>query len=400
MGPYREKEGSYYTIKEIWSPVYLAPPKLDNTFRGSIAVENRYSFANLAQCKFTWQLRQFPRPDDKQAGFQVLAECNALSPAIPAGASGNLSLVLPARWFNADALSVKVSDWQGREVWTAVWPISNPAKTAAEIEPPTNPGVATISDGSDAITLSAAGVRVRISKQTGYLSEASRDAKAFSLQNGPRPVMGNADLTAIAPVMHGAEAVVECTYAGAMKSVRWTLMPNGWLKMDYAYDLTGQFPFLGVTFDYPRAKVKGLKWLGNGPYRVYKNRLKGGVLSVWENQYNEIVTGRSWGPPEFKGYFSNVRWAKLSTTEDPITMVTPDDGTFLRMLTPDYAKDSGNAVAVFPAGDLSFLQGISAMGSKFSKPEAMGPQGELNSSNTPYQGTVFFRFGDDNEQKP
>ncbi len=393
VGPYREKEGSFYTIKEIWSPVSFTPPKLDDTFRGTIVVENRYSFANLAQCKFSWQLRQFPKPDDQQTGFKVLAEGEAVSPTIPAASSGSLRLDLPEQWPGADALSVKVSDWLGREVWTAVWPISSAAKTAAALGPGTQPGVATIDASTDAINLSAAGVTVQINKQTGCLSEASRAGKAFALKNGPRPVMGSAALAAIASTMRGPDATVDCTYTGAMKSVRWTLQPNGCLKMEYEYAFTGQSPYVGVTFDCLPAAVKGLKWLGDGPYRVYKNRLKGGILNVWESEYNDIVTGRTWGAPEFKGYFSNVRWAKLIMDERPITMVTGDDGTFLRMLTPDYAKDSGKAVAVFPEGDLSFLQGISAIGSKFSKPEDQGPEGGLNSVNGTYKGTVSFLFG-------
>ncbi len=395
VGPYREKEGSFYTIKEIWSPVSLTPPKLDDTFRGIVAVENRYSFADLAQCKFSWQLRQFPKPDDKQTGFKALAEGNAVAPTVPAGSSGSLRLDLPGRWLEADALAVKVSDWLGREVWTAVWPISNAAKTAASIGAGREPGAATITESTDAITLSTAGITVRISKQTGYLSEASRDGKTFALKNGPRPVTGNATLSSITPAMHGPDAVVECLYTDAMKTVRWTLQPSGCLKMEYEYALHGQYPYAGVSFDCPEATVKRLKWLGNGPYRVYKNRLKGGTLNVWESRYNDIVTGRTWGAPEFKGYFSNVRWAKIITDENPITMVTQDDGTFLRMLTPHYAKDSGNAVAVFPEGDLSFLQKISAIGSKFSKPEAAGPEGELNSIDGTYKGTVSFLFGDD-----
>ncbi len=395
VGPHREKEGSFYTIKEIWSPVFLTPPKLDDTFRGTVAVENRYSFANLAQCKFSWQLRQFPKPDEKSSGYAVLAEGNAVSPTVSAGSSGTLGLDLPPQWSHADALAVKVSDWLGREVWTAVWPISNAAKTAQDIGSGTRQGVAKISESADAITLFATGVTVRIDRRTGLLSEASRDGKTVALKNGPRPVMGSAVLASIAPTMRGPDAVVECVYTGAMKSVCWTLQPGGCLKMEYEYALGGQYPSVGVTFDCPATTVKGLKWLGNGPYRVYKNRLKGGTLNVWENPYNDRVTGRTWGAPEFKGYFSNIRWAKLITDASPITMITPDDDTFLRLLTPHYATDSGNAVAVFPEGDLSFLQGISAIGNKFSKPETAGPEGELNSVHGTYKGTVSFLFGND-----
>src|ERR1035441_5137193 len=43
MGPYREKEASYYTIKQIWSPVQL-PSALPMDFAGTLPVENHYEF--------------------------------------------------------------------------------------------------------------------------------------------------------------------------------------------------------------------------------------------------------------------------------------------------------------------------------------------------------------------
>jgi hypothetical protein len=54
VGPFREKEGSFYTIKEIWSPFYLEGTTfLPPTFNGVFRVQNRYHFPNLNQCTFT-----------------------------------------------------------------------------------------------------------------------------------------------------------------------------------------------------------------------------------------------------------------------------------------------------------------------------------------------------------
>lgn len=47
VGPHREKEGSYYAIKEIYSPVKIFMKDLPAHFKGSIPVENRYHFTNL-----------------------------------------------------------------------------------------------------------------------------------------------------------------------------------------------------------------------------------------------------------------------------------------------------------------------------------------------------------------
>ena len=76
LGPHREKEGSFYTIKELWSPVVIhrkwIPPKFD----GRIAVENRYIYTNLNQCQFKWRLVSFPAAGD--TGIKPLQERNMI----------------------------------------------------------------------------------------------------------------------------------------------------------------------------------------------------------------------------------------------------------------------------------------------------------------------------------
>ena len=64
LGPFREKEASFYTIKQIWSPVQL-PQELPADFDGTLPVENHYDFTSLTQCNFSWavakvrQVRRF-----------------------------------------------------------------------------------------------------------------------------------------------------------------------------------------------------------------------------------------------------------------------------------------------------------------------------------------------------
>ncbi len=71
VGPYREKEASFFTIKHVWSPVFLELGRLDRlppTFDGRLRLENRYDFTNLAQLTFAWRLVRFPGPDMPAAG--------------------------------------------------------------------------------------------------------------------------------------------------------------------------------------------------------------------------------------------------------------------------------------------------------------------------------------------
>jgi hypothetical protein len=311
---------------------------------------------------------------------------------VAARESGNLKLGLPSNWAESDALSVQAVGPDGRELWRWVWPIAGPEKSAAVIVTKGKSAVTSTED-ADSISLTSGDLVVRISRASGELAAVTRKGRPFSLNHGPLPVAGDAVLKQVAVREDENDKIVECSYDGALNSVRWTLHPGGWLTLGYEYTATGEHPFLGVTFSYPEAKVRDLKWLGNGPYRVYKNRLKGGILNVWQNKPNDTVTGRSWNYPEFRGYFSDVRWAAMQTDEGPITMVIHDAGSYFRFLTPTYAKDSGKATAVYPAGDISFLQAIPAIGTKFSSPKDMGPQSGLTVASGTYRGTVDFRFG-------
>jgi hypothetical protein len=55
VGPFREKEASYYAIKALWSPIQITNPD-PAAFTGALKVENRFDFTDLNQCRFRWQL--------------------------------------------------------------------------------------------------------------------------------------------------------------------------------------------------------------------------------------------------------------------------------------------------------------------------------------------------------
>ena len=92
-------------------------------------------------------------------------------------------------------------------------------------------------------------------------------------------------------------------------------MPDGTVELNYTYNFNGVVDMMGVRFDYPEEKVVGKRWLGDGPYRVWQNRLHGTTYNVWENKYNDPVPGESFTYPEFKGYFANCSWMNIETQE-------------------------------------------------------------------------------------
>ena len=158
------------------------------------------------------------------------------------------------------------------------------------------------------------------------------------------------------------------------------MYPSGWLKMEIDYFAPDyEYNLLGINFSYPEKLVKGIRWMGNGPYRVWKNRMQGVTMGVWDKAYNNTITGQGECIyPEFKGYFSGFYWMRMETTEQPFTVVCANGDVYLRLFTPADPVKTYNTAPAFPGGNISFMQGIPGIGTKSQKPEKLGPSGEKN----------------------
>jgi hypothetical protein len=393
VGPYRQKEGSYYTIRQLWSPVRISMAKLATGFSGAIPVTNDYAFQNLNSVTFQWQLVQF----DVRAtagGHTVMAQGTAQTTSVAAGASGTLTLPLPANWSTANALLLDATDAAGTLIGRWSWSISSPAQTRATIVSATSATAAAATDAATTIAVTASGATYTFAKASGQLSAVTAGGKKFSLSNGPVLSSGTGTLQSFTGSQDANDYVIVGTYTGNLQQVLWRIMGNGWLGLTYRYTLSGNYDHYGVTFSYPEAQVVGADWLGRGPSRVYKNRLQGPWLDVWQREKNNAITGQVWDYPEFKGYFSEVYWARLRTSEGPILFVLDTPDIFLRLFTPANGASPQTATAVFPTGDISFLQGISPIGNKFSAAKDTGPQGQQNAPNGAFEGTIYLHFGD------
>ncbi|HWW00934.1 MAG TPA: glycoside hydrolase family 2 TIM barrel-domain containing protein [Candidatus Acidoferrum sp.] len=399
VGPYRQKEASFFTIKEVWSPIRIREQALPASASDavSLTVENHFCFTDARDCGFVWQLRKFRRVDETGAGYRVLSEGKIEAPSIPPGEIGALRIGLNRSRTEADALALQANDPAGRELWTWVWPLpglagSLPTPAAAA----QGTATARISEAPDALVVHAGELTFAFSKQSGLLTDIHRGKQKFSLANGPRPAVGEAELLHLDHSSDGPDALVTATFSGAMKSVRWRVRPSGWLQCDYTYMAEGPNEFFGVAFDYPEARVKGKRWLGLGPYRVWQNRLQGTTFNVWQNDYNDTITGwADWVYPEFKGCFAGVRWLQLQTTEGPLTVVPGGDDLFLQVLTPRFppVKIAGKASVALPEAGLAFLHAIPPMGSKFHTASQSGPGGQRTVAEGEYHGSVNFFFG-------
>jgi hypothetical protein len=426
VGPYREREGSFYTVKRLWSPIIVTPTEGASR---SYSVANRYAFLNADCCTFEWETIAFRQPNDAASGSVVLASRTDRGRSLAPGAS--------ATWDNwgppaaagpavkkPDATRLRIKDATGRVIQTYVWPTSdlvhrfNPSAAAkpAAVE------------SADTLTATAGDLSLQISKTTGLLVSASRQGKSFSLVNGPRVVaMGprpaaasgrtnppppqpafapDSKLISLTQKTDGNDLVISAAFTGPLESLTYRLKPSGWLSIDYAYALNGEQEYFGVGFDYPEVNVKAMRYLGEGPATVYQNRLAGGTLDVWDRPYNNTIVGdpddlkpgEHFTYPVFKGYYAGVRWLQLNTSEGPITALLDqgrDSPIYVQIFTPKTppASTVGQAYAPFPQAGVSFLHAIPAVGSKFVGPKSSGPMGQPAVAKGEYQGHISLYFG-------
>jgi hypothetical protein len=428
VGPYREKEASYYTYKAIYSPVQIGAPN-PAAFTGTLAVTNRFDFTDLNQCKFNWQLGWFFDATDPTNNFSTNALTGGLligansgnfsGPSLPSGASGigtSGTLTLPSfpgGWTNYDALRLTATDACGNNIYTWTWPLRTQTQIRDRILGKISLSAPIISAGTNATEIIVTnGARVfHFSKTTGVINSLTVSNQSVSFTNGPRPVAGSAwTVSGITNYFDGTNYIILVNdITGAANGFQWTLRPDGWLKLSYRYTLTGSQENIGVTFDYPTNQVTAMNWLGQGPYRVWKNRSAGQEIFTHTKAFNFTWTGQStnysatagngstpsktqWVYPEFEGFHGQLFWATLATTQQPITIVTPTTNLFLRVLTPP-STDRSQVNPTFSSGSISLLQGISAIGDKFETASSMGPAGQANIATGLYAGEANFFFG-------
>jgi len=360
VGPHRELEGSYFTVKEIWSPVQITAPvnargELPRDWDGTLTVENHYDFTNLRDHEFTWEV---VGPD---LGRAVVARGSRSGLELPPRRSATFRLDISPGEFPS-VLRLLCRDASGRELWTWSWFCE--------------PEVAT-RDRVVAIETHAA--RPDPTLQPRPLGQVPGQRATVALPAGPRLVA----------YRYANKAFVPVTTDVALGAVRWTDLPDGARRCDFTYTVDAEVDILGVAFDFPKATVGSKRWLGRGPYRVYRNRMEGGVIDIHEVAFNDPVPGESFTYPEFKGYFRDWRWLELATADGRLHVENVSGIPFFGIGAP---RDGTPSMQAFPDTGLAFLEVIPAMGSKFAGPESTGPRGVTPHIAGERSGSVVFRL--------
>jgi len=273
VGPHHEKEPSYFSVRDIWSPVQVDAPRLDARFDGRLRVHNQYDFSPLSTLSFRWEWLRFAAPDAAGTDPTVLAQGRLAGPAVAAQASGELKLPLPPAWRQADAL--RLTAIKGDEtVLSWVWPTpARPASPTTRRE-----GEPTVRRTDGAVELTAANVCARFDAATGLLLSLSRAGQPLPLIHGPRLVLarpkskaepqrldpvatadGVYELPAPAPA-NGARIDLGLVATDGWARFRLEVSPDGrrWTTVFDGGRVVGD----GQTYSFPPQPVKALRISG------------------------------------------------------------------------------------------------------------------------------------------
>lgn len=397
VGPRREKEGSFYAIRSQWSPVQIKPLLITEHFDGSFFVSNEYIYTNLKDCRMTYEVLSCDIPM-QGAVSRILARGEVTLPALSPGETGKARFSLPASFAEGDVLKLEAFDRDGHRIcdWSFPIRLANPyfQRHLAQVSTGLSGNTVSARNNGKEIVLKSEKVSVTFDAATGMILRVLSGNTEIPLTNGPVAVgMKMVYQPASSYVRQDSEEAVFCArYKGGADSIVWRLTSQGLLYMDAVllnrasggggFDdafMDTEVYNLGLTFSYPERICKGMKWLGRGPYRVWKNRIPGTNYGIWHKDYNNTVTGESYDNlvyPEFKGYHANMYWATFESDTAPFTVYSRTDGIFYRVFTPEEPKGSAKrTMPEFPEGDISFLLDIPAICS-FKPIEQQGPNSQ------------------------
>jgi hypothetical protein len=401
LGPHREKEASFFAIKNIWSPVSIGLDNIDKYFAGSVPVTNNYLYTNLNAVRFKWEWLKFPGPHQNGPGPVVLNTGSVTNLQAKPGGKSMLSIpVDKALLERADALRLTAFDAKNETINTWSWPVKIKRSISHENKSSLNSEKLSISDRQSLFKVTCDGVEYTFDKNTGFLKQVSNRKNTISLHDGP--ALADCDLP-LQNFTTVAEKGVQHIYTyykndSCRLDNHWVFAPGKMPELQYSYSLRPVADYSGITFKYPEEKIRSMKWLGRGPYRVWKNRQEGVQWGVWEKEYNNTITGESWVYPEFKGWHAQVAWVTVNNSESSFSIYTGENLPFFQMLqpAPPVAARNNHTAPPFPGNTIGIFKQVSPIGTKFQDAALLGPQSQKNHnpSGNSYSGTLWFEFGD------
>jgi len=381
VGPYFQKEGSFFTIKQIWSPFHIKKRFISNSFNGEFDIENRYHYTNLNLCSAIYRWKKLP--NEIGGKEEILLEGKIDLPELEPMAVGKIKVDLAENWKMADVLEIETKDQYGKELFIWSYPVKRNKNKVQELLVKVKSEYKTkFQEKEDAFEFTNGDIHILIDKATGLLRQVFNSNGELPFSNGPIFLQGDYKAEKVSCRKEENKYFVKVEM-GKEADFEWIIDENGRLHLNIEYfkvyhHKNKYSKYWGVDFDLEESDIEKVSWLGNGPYRVWKNRLKGGAFNVWEKEYNNVVTG--FGDceyPEFKGYHSNMYWATLHLKDQQSFKVYfKTDDLYMKLFNPEETAAPAKTHVEHSSGDISFLNGIPAIGTKFKEAEELGPQSQ------------------------
>ena len=403
VGPHGEREGSYYTIKEVWSPIQVSASTSEYSYFSSqhllfgkqLNIKNAYDFTNLKDCSLRY--RWIDLPHYGGTAEKLVSEGTITLPSAEPGSS----VTLPLPEGNGAMLELTAIDPQGQEVmtWRYLKRHQFPSDFILGVESQTK------TETDDALTVTVGPTSYSFSKKDGRLVGVKTSKHSYSLTNGPRFVAAKRadrsddgfynhdDKEAFQKKTQYTEYKDQGTFAGfdlsdnghlsvrykhgSLQTVDWHFFDDGSVLLSANGTFNGVVDLMGICFDYPEALVQSKCWVGRGPYRVWQNRLEGPQYGYWQTNYNDPIPGESWQYPEFKGFFAGVEWMQLKTGEGTIG-ISPSHvlqrPTYVGVFTPRDGRDQ--ILYDLPETGIALLNVIPAVRNKVNTTDLNGPSAQ------------------------
>lgn len=395
VGPYREREASYYAIKEIWSPIQVLNKTISARFDGKLSIENHYMFTDLAECTLSYRLSTFQKKNSvvtQAKGEEVILPKQSLAP----GEKRSIQLKLPEGWQQKDVLYFTVKDPYGYELFTWSWPIDKTKSLSEGLISTIGANTkSTVLESDSTLSVNCGKETFVFSKRSGFLMQVKTQASTLSLSGGPVVLNHTNKLKELKYYFKGDTCYVEPLFE-EKQFMKWCFVPGMPARLDYQFQVDGEVDCIGIGIDYPESKIRSMEWIGRGLFRVWKNRLQGMSFGLWRKDYNNSITGETWNYPEFKGYHADCRYVKIYTDEGSFSIIPSEQGLFFQMLQAERPKGAENDFTVpsFPATSLGFMYAIPPIGTKFQVASKLGPSGQKNMQLNwaPFKGSLWFEF--------
>ncbi|WP_298878693.1 glycoside hydrolase family 2 TIM barrel-domain containing protein [uncultured Polaribacter sp.] len=397
VGPNGEKDGSYYAVREIWSPVRINEDKITSSFKGKLTIENKFDFVNLNECKINWKLIAFETPNTSASGFRTVATGKVNEPSIAAGNVGELSIEFPENQPKFDALTIEVIDNQGLLVYEKRLLLE---KESVFFQ--TSKQKKVIQDDKNPFLFYIGETTILFDEYSGVLKTIAVKGKDTGIKNFPFIDVKRADTLKIKPNKKRVGEVsvetkddnfiIESKNHNGFEIMRWTIKPSGELKLDYTYSVEkGVYEYAGIGMEVKAKAVKSKRWLGEGPTRIWKNRVEGGIYDVHAVEKKINIPGKVYNQPEFEGCFAPWQWAVFHMEDNLSIGFQNNSDLILGVLNPINGENARMASWKYPKKEgFYFFNVIPAVGSKWKKPTEFGPDAHPSLINKSLSGSVSF----------